>query len=299
MNLIDTPHSEALLEVRGLTKDYNRERFHRRAAQRLRREGPDATPLALDDVSLAVKPGETVGIVGETGSGKSTLAQCIVGLVSPTQGEILLNQKAMSQTRKARIARALDVQMIFQDPHSSLNPRRRVGSMLREVLRVHKLCPPTAVNARIDELLEMVGLASDTADRYPRHLSGGQRQRVAIARALAFRPKLVVADEVVSALDAAIQAQILNLLRDLHEQTGMTLILISHNLAVVRYVCQRIGIMYRGKLVEEGPTSKILQFPQHEYTRTLLGAVLPVPIPEEPRMLAAQQQPLLAEEGDE
>ena len=270
----------ALLEVRDLTKQYRDHAVGDRLARRVRRE-PPLMP-AVQNVSLSVQAGDTVGIVGETGSGKSTLAQCIVGLMRPTSGTVLLDGKELKHSRRARKTRALDVQMVFQDPYSSLNPRRRVGSILRESLRVHDLLPRAKHGARVDELLELVGLPADVAERYPRDLSGGQRQRVAIARALAFEPKLIVADEVVSALDAAIQAQILNLLRDLQEQTGTALVVISHNLAVVRYLCRWTVVMYRGQVVEAGPSEQVLDDPQHAYTRALLSAVLSVDAPQAP-----------------
>lgn len=264
----------ALLEVRHLTKCYGSQGSDGWLTNRA--TGKRASRPAVNDVSFSFGAGETLGIIGETGSGKSTLGQCIVGLVPPTSGTVLLDGKAFEYGQRARQQRALDVQVVFQDPYSSLNPRRSIGSVLREILRVTKLRPQDQHDARVQELLESVHLPSNVAKRSPRDLSGGQRQRVAIARALAFEPRLIVADEVVSALDAATQAQILNLLRDLQEQTGMGLIFISHDLAVVKYLCERTIVMYGGEKVESGLTERVFGTPEHPYTQKLLSAVLSV-----------------------
>jgi ABC-type glutathione transport system ATPase component len=268
-----------LLRVEQLVKRYGAAAGRRRL---LRASGPAGRP-ALDGVSLTLGAGETLGIVGETGSGKTTLGHCIAGLIRPTDGEILYEGEPIGSLRLEK-----RVQTIFQDPHSSLNPARTVGSVLREILRVHRLREPGAVAGRVRELLDVVGLPAAVADRYPRSLSGGQRQRVAIARALAFEPRLIVADEVVSALDVSVQAQILNLLYDLQAESGLALIFISHNLAVVRYLCHDVVVMHEGKIVERGPVERVLTAPEHDYTRMLRSAVLAVdppsgaPAPDDP-----------------
>jgi ABC-type glutathione transport system ATPase component len=258
-----------LLEVEDVTKTYggNLGRFGAGLAA-------DRTP-ALKGVSLSLLPGESLGIVGETGSGKTTLGNCIAGLVTPTSGSIRFSGRAAGEMPLHRV-----VQMVFQDPDSSLNPGRKVGSVLTEILRVHRLRPRPEISGRVSELLGLVGLPASVAQSYPRHLSGGQRQRVAIARALAFEPELVIADEVVSALDVSVQAQILNLLADLREATGLAMIVVSHNLAVVRYLCRQLLVMNQGEVVERGEVQRVLKAPEHPYTRELVRAVLTVDPPQ-------------------
>jgi ABC-type glutathione transport system ATPase component len=228
----------------------------------------------LDQVTLDVLAGESVGIVGESGSGKTTLARVLTGLANFASGDIRVDGRLLSTwMQEDRQLYRRRVQMIFQDPYGSLNPRFTVRQALREVLRVHRLVPRGMEDARIAELLRTVGLDVSIADRYPHQVSGGQRQRIGIARALAVDPSILIADEPVSALDVSIQAQVLNVLRELHASRKMTLLLIAHDLAAVRYVCARIVVMYRGRIVEDGVADEVLSSPRHEYTRQLLAAV--------------------------
>ena len=230
--------------------------------------------VAVSDASLEVFAGESVGLVGESGSGKTTLGLCVAGLLTPTSGRVRFRGEVVNAPgRRPSVPRRRGVQIVFQDPSSTLNPRRTVGSVLEEILRVHELCQRDSASARVAELLELVGLPPQLAARRPNRLSGGQRQRVAIARALALDPDLVVADEIVSALDASVQAQILNLLADLRTSLGLTLVFISHDLAVVRQVCDRVVVMHEGRLVESGSAEELLARPRHPYTRDLLAAV--------------------------
>jgi oligopeptide/dipeptide ABC transporter ATP-binding protein len=228
---------------------------------------------AVDGVSIVIERGQTLGIVGESGCGKSTLARLLVRLEQPTSGEILYRGQdlALSERRLRSYRRAL--QIVFQDPYSTLNPRMKVGSILSEAVRVHKMRPADQVPARVAELLELVELPATIASRYPAHLSGGQRQRAGIARALAVEPDLIVADEPVSALDVSVQAQILNLINDLKTVLGVSWVFIGHNLASVRQVADRIAVMYLGRIVEQGPASIVLSSPLHPYTQALLEAV--------------------------
>jgi oligopeptide/dipeptide ABC transporter ATP-binding protein len=229
---------------------------------------------AVDGVSFALKQGEVLGLVGESGSGKSTLARTIMQLVPTTAGTVVLEGKNLTKTSADELKVAgRDLQMVFQDPFASLNPRMTVFDTLAEPLRVHQVVPPDGVRARVIELMKNVGLAPRFMEKYPHEFSGGQRQRIAIARALALEPKVIIADEPVSALDVSIQAQILNLLAGLVRTMNLTLIFISHDLAVVKHISDRIAVMYRGKIVELGPALDIMERPQHEYTRTLLSAI--------------------------
>jgi peptide/nickel transport system ATP-binding protein len=226
---------------------------------------------AVDGVDLDIRRGEALALVGESGSGKSTLALALAGLRPVTAGEITLGGRRLPARRSRADQRR--IQMVFQDPYSSLNPRLTVGGVLRELLRVHHVVPRDQVEAFSGELLTLVGLSPDALSSHPRQFSGGQRQRVAIARALALRPDLLVADEPVSSLDVSVQATILNLLRDLRAELGLTLLLISHNLAVVRHLCDRVAVMYLGRVVEVGPTEQLFASPRHPYTRALLAAI--------------------------
>ena len=229
---------------------------------------------AVSDASLEVFAGESVGLVGESGSGKTTLGLCIAGLLTPTTGAVSFRGEVVNAPgRRPSVPRLRGVQIVFQDPSSTLNPRRTVGSVLEEILRVHGLSQRGDTSERVAELLDLVGLSPQLAARRPSRLSGGQRQRVAIARALALDPDLVVADEIVSALDASVQAQILNLLADLRASLGLSLVFISHDLAVVRQVCDRVVVMHEGRLVETGLVDELLARPKHPYTRDLLAAV--------------------------
>jgi oligopeptide transport system ATP-binding protein len=227
---------------------------------------------AVDGVDLELRRGESLALVGESGSGKSTFARALAGLVPLDKGEIRLDGRAVPKKRRSRRDQRL-VQMVFQDPYSSLNPRMTVGGMLTELLRVHHVVPRAEVDAYARQLLGLVGLGEDAMSAYPRQFSGGQRQRVAIARALSLRPDILLADEPVSALDVSVQATILNLLRDLRSELGLTLMLISHNLAVVRHLCERTAVMYLGRIVEVGPTETLFSDPQHPYTQGLIAAI--------------------------
>jgi oligopeptide/dipeptide ABC transporter ATP-binding protein len=240
---------------------------------------PAQRAVAVDGVSLSVSRREKLGVVGESGSGKTTLARCLLRLVEPDAGSIRFEGEEISTADRQSLQRVRRrIQMVFQDPYSSLNPRVKVGAAIAEPARVHHVVPDDAIADHVSHLLELVGLAKGTAERYPRQLSGGQRQRVAIARALSLNPEFLVADEPVSALDVSIQAQILNLLEDLVGSLNLTMIFIAHQLSVVRHISDRVAIMYLGRIVETGPTDEIFEHPQHPYTAGLLAAA-PVPHP--------------------
>jgi len=236
---------------------------------------------AVDDVTLEVLAGESLGIVGETGSGKSTLARILLNLLAPTSGVVRWRGEDVTHARGAQLAALRRArQLVFQDPSGSLNPRRTVSATIAEPFAIHGLLPEKAARARrVVELLEQVGLDPQLANRYPHELSGGMRQRVGIARAIALRPELLVADEPVSALDVSIQAQILTLLRELRRELGLTLVLIAHDLAVVRHMCDRVAVMRDGKLVELAPVEELYRAPREAYTRELLAAVPRIPGP--------------------
>ncbi len=228
---------------------------------------------AVDDVSFSLPEGETIGLVGESGCGKSTLGRLIMRINDPTSGSILMSGRDITNV-KGRQLRKLrhDFQMVFQDPYSSLNPRMSVGSLVAEPLIVNKRGTRSDISNEVVRLLEIVGLSAEARMRFPHEFSGGQRQRIAIARALALRPKLIVADEAVSALDVSIQAQVLNLLADLRKEFGLSYVFISHNLAVVKHVSDRVAVMYLGRLVELAPKRLLYSSPQHPYTQALLSA---------------------------
>ena len=229
---------------------------------------------AVDDVALTIAEGETLGLVGESGCGKSTLGRTLLRLVEPSSGDIRFAGQSILGLR-GRALRALrqQMQIVFQDPYGSLNPRLQVGSIVREGLDVHRVGTRASRDARVRDLLTLVGLSADDATRRPHEFSGGQRQRVGIARALALGPRFIVADEAVSALDVSIQAQIVNLLQDLQRQLGLTLLFISHDLRIVEHVSQRVAIMYLGRIVEIGDRARIFTSPHHPYTQALLSAV--------------------------
>ncbi|TCZ66850.1 ABC transporter ATP-binding protein [Roseicella aquatilis] len=229
---------------------------------------------AVDGVSLAVPPGSVLAIVGESGCGKSTLGRLALRLIEPDAGAIrFLGEDLRALSPRALRARRRDMQMIFQDPFASLDPRMTVEDAIAEPLRLHRIVPRGGERARVAELLERVGLRPEAARRWPHEFSGGQRQRIAIARALASGPKLVIGDEPVSALDVSVQAQVVNLLRDLIRDLGLTFVLISHDLGVVRHIADRVAVMYLGRIVEEGPAAEVFADPRHPYTRALLAAV--------------------------
>jgi len=234
---------------------------------------------AVDHVSLEVRRGETLGLVGETGCGKSTLARCIMRLYDLTSGTIVFDGKDISKmtVRQMRPIRR-DMQMIFQDPYGSLNPRRRVGSIIGDPYAIHGLADGKERKRRVQEVMELVGLNPEHYNRFPAEFSGGQRQRIGVARALALRPKLIVCDEPVSALDVSIQAQIINLLADLQDELDLTYIFIAHDLSVVRHVSDRVAVMYLGKVGELGEVEGVYGHPRHPYTNALLSAV-PLPDP--------------------
>jgi oligopeptide/dipeptide ABC transporter ATP-binding protein len=260
---------DTLLEVTGLSKHYG---GHRGLLARLG-GAPPSRLIAVDNVSFSIAKGEIFSLVGESGSGKTTLGRAILRLVEPTSGSVLFDGTDITTLRPAQMRRARrQLQMIFQDPVSSLNPRLTVRQTLGEVLRVHAVCPPKGVDARIAELLALVGLPPDSADRTPRHFSGGQRQRIGIARALAMEPQFIVADEPVSAVDVSVQSQIMNLMLDLRDRLGLTLLFIAHDLSVVRYLSDRVGVMYLGRIVEVGRRDQLFEAPRHPYTRALLSA---------------------------
>jgi oligopeptide/dipeptide ABC transporter ATP-binding protein len=276
--------AEPLLEVRDLSMHFE---LRGGLARRLRRQ-PNAVLRAVDGVDLELARGEALGLVGESGCGKSTLGRCIVGLYTPTGGEIRYEGAELQEKRDRATRRR--IQMVFQDPYSSLNPRMTVKQMLSELLRAHDMVPKAQIDARCSELLDLVGLGARSLDAYPRQFSGGQRQRVSIARALALEPELLVADEPVSALDVSVQATVLNLLEELRQKLGLTLLLIAHNMAVVRHVCDRVAVMYLGRIVEAAPTDELFANARHPYTQGLLRAV--------PRLVPGRESTAAAVVGD-
>ena len=255
-----------LLEVRNLTKVFQ-------LGESIFGGGAKGEVRAVDDVSLHIHSGETLGVVGESGSGKSTLGRLVLRLIEPTSGTIVFEGRDLFAASKSAM-RSLrrDMQIIFQDPFGSLDPRMRVEDVISEPLIVHESMSPAARSTRVAELLRAVGLDASAKRRFPHEFSGGQRQRIGIARALALRPKFIVADEPVSALDVSVGAQIVNLMAQLQREFGLTYLFISHSMPVVRYLATRIAVMYRGKIVEVGPTEQIIGRPQHAYTRSLLEA---------------------------
>ena len=263
--------NQKILQVKGLKKYFPiRKGFFQRVAGWVK---------AVDDVDFDIEEGKTLGLVGESGCGKSTVARMILKLLEPDAGEIIfrgqdisrISQKEMMQFRK-------EIQIVFQDPYGSLNPRMTVGQSIEEGLRTHGAHRGEERRRRLEKLLKMVGMSPDGAERYPHEFSGGQRQRIGIARALSVEPSLIICDEPISALDVSIQAQIINLLKDLQDQLGLSYLFISHDLNVVGYLCNTVSVMYRGNIMEIAPAEELYENPYHPYTRTLLSAI-PEPEP--------------------
>ena len=262
-----------LLEVRGLA-------MHFPVSEGIVLSRKIGDVKAVDGVDFTINRGETLGLVGESGCGKTTTGRCILRLERPTAGEILFDGRDVNRMQRSElVALRRRMQVIFQDPYSSLNPRRKVGDIIAEPIKVHGVEPDAARRrARVRELLAVCGLDPKFTDRYPHEMSGGQRQRVGIARALALDPEFIVCDEAVSALDVSIQAQVVNLLEDLRERFGLTYLFIAHDLSVVRHLCQRVAVMYLGRIVEMADNNELFDNPLHPYTQALLSAV-PIPDP--------------------
>jgi peptide/nickel transport system ATP-binding protein len=257
------PILPALVEARSLTKEYPRD---------------GGVTRVVDDVSFTILPGETLGLVGESGSGKSTVARMLLRLVEPTAGEVLFEGQPLPPTSSTEM-RALRrrMQIVFQDPYAALNPRMTVRNILAEPFAIHREPPPEGMAARLAQLLGSVGLDDSALPRYPHEFSGGQRQRINIARALALRPSFLVLDEPVSALDVSVGAQVINLLRDLQRTLGLTYLFISHSMPLVRYLCDRVAVMQRGRLVEIGDCMEVCEEPRSPYTRQLIAATPEMP----------------------
>jgi peptide/nickel transport system ATP-binding protein/oligopeptide transport system ATP-binding protein len=277
--------SRALIEVRDLVK-------HFELSEGIVRRRAAGVVHAVDGLSFDVHEGETLGIVGESGCGKSTTARLLLGLIAPTSGSVALDGREITGlSRKDLRPLRREMQMIFQDPYSSLNPRRTIGSIISEPFVIHAIAAGRGERKRrVQELMEQVGLNPEHYNRYPHEFSGGQRQRIGVARAIALGPRLVIADEPVSALDVSIQAQILNLLRGLQRELGLTMVFIAHDLSVVRHMCDRIAVMYLGKIVELAMAAQLYAHPRHPYTGALLSAV-PVA---DPQLARARRRKILA-----
>lgn len=270
MTAVSEPAQKALIEVRDLVKHFPVERS-------------DEVLRAVDGVTFDIVSGETLGLVGESGCGKSTVGRCILRLHEPTSGEIRFEGRDITRLASSEM-RSLrrEMQIIFQDPYSSLNPRLSILSTISEPLRIHGIGSESERRERVADLLSKVGLDPDYMKRYPHEFSGGQRQRIGIARALALNPKFIIADEPVSALDVSVQAQVVNLLQDLQKEFGLTYLFISHGLAVVEHISDRVAVMYLGKIVEIAASEELYRNPKHPYTKALLSAI-PIPDPKQKR----------------
>ncbi|WP_433749243.1 ABC transporter ATP-binding protein [Paenibacillus amylolyticus] len=245
---------------------------------------------AVDGVSFSIEQGQTYGLVGESGSGKTTTGRAIIGLNHVTDGKILFNGKNLATERRKNRQLQRDVQMIFQDPYSSLNPKKRVIDIIAEPFRNYERLTATEEKRQVRELLEKVGLSPESIYKYPHEFSGGQRQRIGIARAIALKPKLIIADEPVSALDVSVQAQVLNFMQEIQKELNLTYLFISHDLGIIRHMCDQIGIMYKGRYVEQGTTNDIFENPQHIYTKRLIAAIPDMDPTKREEMVAFRQQ---------
>jgi peptide/nickel transport system ATP-binding protein len=271
MSSCETPaqsNQPALVEAHGLVKEYPRDSASN-----------DGVTRVVDEVSFAIQPGETLGLVGESGCGKSTVARILLRLIEPTAGEVFFEGQPLPPASSAQM-RALRrrMQIVFQDPYAALNPRMTVAQILGEPFAIHREPPAEGLPARLNELLRSVGLDDSALPRYPHEFSGGQRQRINIARALALRPRLLVLDEPVSALDVSVGAQVINLLQELQRTLGLTYLFISHSMPLVRYLCDRIAVMQRGCLVELGDCKQVCESPQSPYTKQLIAATPEMPV---------------------
>jgi oligopeptide/dipeptide ABC transporter ATP-binding protein len=273
--------SESLVVAENLTRRFGGHRLLRRKATH-----------AVSGVSFAISRGEAVGLVGESGSGKSTIGRLLLGLLEPSEGSVRLDGRNIAKLSGKELRKLRQrVQLVFQDPYSSLDPRRRVGAQITDGLAIHGIVPFEERPARVRALLEQVGLEPTHADRYPHEFSGGQRQRIGIARALATTPDFIVADEPISALDVSVQAQVLALLADLRRRLSLSLLFISHDLPVVRSLCDRVIVLYLGRIMEEGPVADVMERPRHPYTRALLSAAPSIDIAGRRRRIVLQGDP--------
>jgi oligopeptide transport system ATP-binding protein len=258
---VSMERQENLIEAKGLVRSF--------------RLGRKSVLRAVDDVGLSIKRGETYALVGESGSGKTTLGRLVLGICPADSGEVLMGGSSICfKGKKERLEFARKAQMVFQDSYASMNPRMKVGDIVAEGIDIHRMCNGQERAGRIQELLGLVGLSSDLECRFPHELSGGQRQRVGIARALAVEPEFIVCDEPISSLDVSVQAQIINLLLDLQKKKGLTYLFITHDLNMARHVADRIGVMYKGRIIESGLSSDVWEKPLHPYTRALLSAAV-------------------------